>query len=477
MNLFLLFLTLCLAPFAAASSDRPNILIIIADDLGIGDVGFSGGRDFPTPNIDSLARDGATFAAGYTTAPVCSPSRAGYLTGRYQQRFGHEFNPATGNVRQEGLPLSETLLPALLRHAGYHTAIVGKWHLGTEPGFEPLARGFDEQPLGFLGGARAYLGDIRGPGRTLLKDGRPTTATGYLTDQLGDEAAAFIRRRAQEQQPWFLWMAFNASHIPMDTTQEILARVPASVSAERRNLAAMTISLDDNVGKLLRTLEDTGQAGRTLLVFSSDNGGAKESHASNRHLRGAKGSTFEGGIRTPLALRWPGLARPGTLISAPTNTLDIAATAVAAATGTVPENWDGRDLAPALAGKATPDPSRPLFWRMGGRWAVRAGDWKLVGDGASPLLINLREDPSESTDLSAKHPEKRRELEALYRVWEQTLAPPLWDDPERPARRAERTVRPIVLTVSGAVALAALLMGARLLRGRRLISRDPPPDS
>jgi arylsulfatase A-like enzyme len=418
----------------APAAQKPNLLVIIADDLGVGDIGFSGGKQFPTPHIDRIAREGVVLTSGYLTAPVCSPSRAGYLSGRYQQRFGHEFNPAVGNVEQTGLPLSEKLLPARLREAGYHTAIIGKWHLGTSAAFQPLARGFHEQPLGFLGGARDYLGDVRGPARTLLKDGKPAAAKGYLTHQFGDEAVAFIQRRKEAPAPWFLYMAFNASHTPMDTTPELLARVPASVPPGRRKIAAMTMALDDNVGKLLAALEATGQADRTLVVFTSDNGGAPASNASNLHLRGHKGNTFEGGIRTAMAVRWPGVTKPGTTLDAPTNTLDLTATYLAAATGSVPTEFDGRDLAPALGGKATLDPARPLFWRMGQHWAVRAGDWKLVcvregrRNKANPtsLLVNLKEDPSEKTDLSAKHPEKRKELETLFRNWEKTLAKPLW---------------------------------------------------
>lgn len=430
----LLTLLVLSASLAAAEPPKPNILLIIADDLGIGDIGFSGGKDFPTPNIDRLAREGASFPAAYLTAPVCSPSRAGYLSGRYQQRFGHEFNPAVGNVDQIGLPLSEKLLPARLRDAGYATAMVGKWHLGTAKDFQPLARGFDEQLLGFLGGARDYQGDTRGPARTLLRNGQPAEAKGYLTDQFGDEGAGYIARQKSSAKPWFLWMAFNASHTPMDTTPETLARVPASVPAARRKIAAMTIALDDNVGKLLKALDESGQAGRTLVVFTSDNGGAPASNASNLHLRGSKGNTFEGGVRTAMAIRWPGIAKPGSALAAPTHTLDVAATALAAATGSVPKDFDGRDLAPALAGKADLDPARPLFWRMGTNWAVRAGDWKLVGgrEGRGPnaksltLLVNLKSDPSEKTDLSAQHPDKRKELETLFKAWEKTLAKPLW---------------------------------------------------
>ena len=280
-----LLIALLAAVLGGAEPVRPNILVILADDIGIGDVGFSGSQDVATPNIDRLAREGVMFTAGYLSAPVCSPSRAGYLSGRYQQRFGHEFNPQAGNVFQFGLPTSEKLLPARLKEAGYHTAIVGKWHLGTSQQYHPLSRGFEEQPLGFLGGARTYLGKVGGPAQTLQKDGQATEPKGYLTDQFGDEAAAYIER-SKGKGPWFLWMAFNASHTPLEATEAYLARVPKSVPEHRRTVVAMTMALDDNVGKLLRALEATGQAKDTLVVFTSDNGAAQSSHASNLKLRG-----------------------------------------------------------------------------------------------------------------------------------------------------------------------------------------------
>ena len=426
----------CLLALLAAggkAADRPNILVILADDLGIGDTGFSGGKDFPTPNIDRIAREGAVFTAGYLTAPVCSPSRAGYLTGRYQQRFGHELNPSEGGQDREGLPMTETLLPARLREAGYRTAIVGKWHLGSGVAFHPLNRGFDEQPLGFLGGSRSYLGKEKSRTRALQSEGKPTETTAYLTDAFGDAGAAFISRR-RDKGPWFLYMAFNASHTPLETTPAHMARVPDSVPAARRRLAAMTLALDDNVGKLLAALDAGGQASDTLVVFTSDNGGSTASHASNLGLRGHKGTPFEGGIRTAMALRWPARVKAGSVIAAPTSTLDLAATYLDAATGAVPPGFDGRSLVGALTRGESLDPGRPLFWRSGGRWAVRAGDWKLVcgrkdeGEGGGPItmLVNLRDDPGETTDLSAAQPVKRAELLGLHREWSKGLVPPLW---------------------------------------------------
>jgi len=258
-----------------AAEPRTNILFIVADDIGIGDTGFSGGKDFPTPNIDRIAKEGAILTQAYLTAPVCSPSRAGMLSGRYQQRFGHEMNPGEGAVEQQGLPLSEKLLPARLREAGYRTAAVGKWHLGTEAAYHPMARGFDEQPLGFLGGSRNYIGQGKGIGKGLLTDDKPVELKGYLTDAFGDAGSAFIRRTTDK--PWFLYMAFNAAHGPLQPDEAVMARVPAALKAERRKFAGLMLSLDDAVGKLLAALKASGQDERTLVVFISDNGGQTSS--------------------------------------------------------------------------------------------------------------------------------------------------------------------------------------------------------
>lgn len=411
---------------AAEPAPRTNILFIVADDIGIGDTGFSGGKDFPTPNIDRIAKEGAILTQAYLTAPVCSPSRAGMLSGRYQQRFGHEMNPGEGAVEQQGLPLSEKLLPARLREAGYRTAAVGKWHLGTEAAYHPMARGFDEQPLGFLGGSRNYIGQGKGIGKGLLTDDKPVELKGYLTDAFGDAGSAFIRRTTDK--PWFLYMAFNAAHGPLQPDEAVMARVPAALKAERRKFAGLMLSLDDAVGKLLAAVKQSGQDERTLVVFISDNGGQTLTGASNLDLRGHKGMTWEGGIRTPMALRWPGKIKAGTTLAAPTITLDLSATFMDLATGKVPADYDGRSLLGALTRGETLDPARPLHWRFGTQWATRIGDWKLTRSvGAeTPELHNLATDPNEKHDLAAAQPEKLRELEASHAAWNKTLVAPLW---------------------------------------------------
>lgn len=419
-------LLLLVACARGAEEPRTNILFIVADDIGIGDTGFSGGKDFPTPNIDRIGKEGAICTHAYLTAPVCSPSRAGMLSGRYQQRFGHEMNPSEGAVEQQGLPLSEKLLPARLREAGYRTAAVGKWHLGTGESYHPMARGFDEQPLGFLGGSRNYIGDGKGIGKGLLTDDKPVELKGYLTDAFGDAGVRFIRRTTDK--PWFLYMAFNAAHAPLQTDPSVEARIPAALKGSRRKFAGLMLSLDDAVGKLLAAVKESGQDQRTLIVFISDNGGQTLTGADNLNLRGHKGMTWEGGIRTPMALRWAGHIKPGTSVDAPTITLDLTATFVDLASGKVPTDYDGRSLLGAVTRDEKLDSNRPLHWRFGTQWATRIGDWKLTQSvGAETAeLHNLATDPSEQKNLASSQPEKLRELEASHAAWNKTLVAPLW---------------------------------------------------
>lgn len=432
--------SLCLFCLSGQATTQPNILLIVADDLGIGDVGFSGGKDFPTPFIDRIAKEGAIFTSAYLTAPVCAPSRAGILSGRYQQRFGHEMNPREGPVEQEGLPLSEKLLPARLAAAGYRTGIVGKWHLGTEEPYHPLQRGFIEQPLGFLGGSRAYSGSGKGIGKGLLVDGKPVEKDGHLTDALGDAAADFINRN--KSKPWFLYAAFNAPHGPLQPNEAVLARVPESLKGERRKFAGLMISLDDAIGKLLAAIKASGQDENTLVVFISDNGGQTLVGASNLDLRGHKGMTWEGGIRTPMAMRWPGKISPGTICATPTISLDIGATFMDLATGSVPKDYDGRSLQGMLTRQEKLDNNRPLHWRFGPKWATRVGDWKIIrataGDDVE--LYNLVQDPTEKTNLAAAHPEKLKEMQAIHAEWNKTLMAPLWSG--NPGQVREESAKP-----------------------------------
>ncbi len=417
---------LCLFCLNVPAATQPNILLIVADDIGIGDTGFSGGKDFSTPFINRIAKEGIIFSSAYLTAPVCSPSRAGILSGRYQQRFGHEMNPSEGGVHQQGLPLSEKLLPARLAAAGYRTGIVGKWHLGTEEAYHPLQRGFAEQPLGFLGGSRNYNGVGKGIGKGLLTDDKPVELNGYLTDAFGDAAVGFINRN--KGKPWFLYAAFNAAHGPLQPNEAVMARVPESLKGDRRKFAGLMLSLDDNIGKLLAAIKASGQDEDTLVVFISDNGGQTLVGASNLDLRGHKGMTWEGGIRTPMAMRWPGKISPGTICATPTITLDISATFMDLATGSVPKDYDGRSLLGMLTHQEKLDDNRPLHWRFGTKWATRVGDWKIIraSEGEGVELYNLALDPAEKTNVASAHPEKLKEMQTIHSDWNKMLIAPLW---------------------------------------------------
>ncbi|MBM3728339.1 MAG: sulfatase [Acidobacteria bacterium] len=428
----------------AATPRRPNILWILADDLGYGDLGCYGGQEIPTPHLDRLAAQGIRFTDAYVSAPYCSPTRAGLLTGRYQQRFGHEFNAHSSKAFLErggkedvlGLPLSETTIAARLRDAGYTTGAIGKWHLGERPEFHPNRRGFDEF-YGFLGGARQYVPGSRGVGPVeIQRNGQPSPWTGYLTDRLGEEAAQFIER--SREKPWFLYLAFNAVHTPMEAPDGALARFSHIQDPRRRTYAAMLARLDDAIGAVLTQLSQTGQDRDTLVVFLGDNGGPTNKYSvngsTNTPLRGSKGDTWEGGIRVPMIARWTGRLPAGALYRHPVIQLDLAATALTLATGSVPAaaRFDGIDLLPHLTGRRRSAPHQSLFWRFGDHFAIRQGRWKAVHtwDTRAPQLYDLQSDLAETRDLASTHPRRLARLLEDWKRWNGTLIPPAWPRPD-----------------------------------------------
>jgi len=423
-----------------AHARQPNIVILLADDLGYADLGFQGCQDIPTPNIDRLAAGGTRCTNGYVSGPYCSPTRAGLLTGRYQQRFGHEFNPGEAGA---GMPVEETTMADRLKKAGYATGLVGKWHLGGNPRFHPNQRGFDEF-FGFLGGAHPYFADRGAP---ILRNDQVVDERDYLTDAFGREAVAYIDRH--KDHPFFLYLAFNAVHTPMQADDARLKRFKKIANPTRRTYAAMTSAMDDAVGAVLDKLTASGLEDDTLIFFFSDNGGPTMASTTvngsiNAPLRGSKRTTLEGGVRVPFVVRWPGKVPSGKTFDGAFIQLDVLPTALAAAGVAVQPEWklDGVDLLPWLRGEKQGAPHDSLYWRFGSQMAIRQGDWKAVrydstadgkpGRKATPArLYNLADDIGESQDLAEAQPEKLKTLLANWDEWNAELVTPLWGSGSR----------------------------------------------
>jgi arylsulfatase A-like enzyme len=435
----------------AAASDRPNILFIVADDLGYGELGCQGHPEIPTPNIDSIARHGCRFTSGYVSCPVCSPTRAGLMTGRYQQRFGHEFNPGPVEDASDafGLNRDEKTIAERLKAAGYATGMVGKWHLGTREGLRPTDRGFDEF-FGFLGGAHPYVGNRR---RAQVMRGTQLIAEQeYLTDAFRREAVAFVDRH--KSQPFFLYLAFNAVHAPLQATDKYRERFPKVDDPKRQTFCAMLSAMDDAIGAVLTRLHDARLEEKTLIFFISDNGGpTPQTTSRNNPLRGTKATTWEGGIRIPFMIQWKGHVPEGKVDDRPVIGLDLHPTALAAAgvTAAPEKKLDGVNLLPYLQGGNTGLPHAVLFWRFGAQMAVRSGDWKITRAAGQPglerkrkrlrgpvvgELFNLAQDIGESKDLAADHTEKVKELMDAWEKWNSELMAPRWQRASPPRRRA-----------------------------------------
>jgi len=442
MKPIILTVALCLlnplAALPAADSSgpaKPNIIFIIGDDCGFNEFSFQGGK-IPTPRIDSIAKGGVTLTHGYVTSAVCSPSRAGLLTGRYQERFGYYGNLPFKQIAIEGVPLTETMLPAALKPAGYRSIAIGKWHLGWDPKFRPCERGFDDF-YGFLHGSRSYF-PIKNPEyqHELMLDRKsagPEKFT-YTTDEFGDRAVAYIDRC--KDQPFFLYLAFNATHSPRDTLPEDLAKAGGGNKVADK-IAAMTIALDRNVGKVLDALDRNHLAENTLVVFLSDNGGEKRH--DNGPLRGYKHDVYEGGIHVPFVMRWPKVLPAGVKYEQPVISLDLFATSLAIAGLPMPtaKPLDGVNLIPFLTGKTTERPHQTLYWMFGTGWAVRDGDLKLVLNRdrkGPPELFNLASDLSEKKDLAASKPETVVRLQSLFDKWKSQNKPSLWGNAKASAK-------------------------------------------
>lgn len=421
---------------------RPNIIVIVSDDQGYADVGVHGCQDIPTPSIDSIAENGVRFTDGYVSCPVCSPTRAGLITGRYQQRFGHEFNtgpPPQGLEPHVGLPLDQVTLADRLKAAGYVTGAVGKWHFGIYEHFHPFKRGFDEF-FGFLHGGHSYIDPGVGTWNPILRGTEEVDEKEYLTDAFSREAVAFIERHPEE--PFFLYLTYNAVHTPMQAPEKYLERFPHIEDQKRRTYAAMLSAMDDGIGAVLDKLKELGVYEDTLVFFFSDNGGPTRANASNNEpLRGTKGTMYEGGIRVPFMVQWPRRIRAGKVYDKPVSSLDVFPTAVAAAGGELPEDRviDGVDLLPHLTGKKRRRPHDILFWRMGQNYAVRSGSWKMIRSGeAAAQLYDLSKDIGEGNDLAAEKPKVVKRLSEALAKWESELSEPVWTRAQRRKKRQQQ---------------------------------------
>lgn len=472
-----MFLLAGVWPIAAQASHPtqpvalPNILLLIADDLGYGELGCQGNNQIPTPHIDALAEGGVRFTQAYVTAPNCSPSRAGIFSGCFPTRFGYEFNPvgAENDEPDRGLPSKLQILPELLRAAGYMTGLVGKWHLGGTAKYHPLRHGFGEF-FGFTHEGHYYVPthdnsvhsmlrraslpageqtpfhlrhnvwlsthmghdepayDANNP---ILRNGQPVDEADYLTDAFTREAIRFIEQN--HNAPWFLTLSYNAVHSPLQgktTTYRSLASID---NPHRRIFASMVVDLDCSVGMVLGRLKELQLADRTLVFFLSDNGGpTKELTSSNRPLRGGKGSMYEGGIRVPFIVSWPGTIPGGAQCDDTVSAVDIYATAASASGTPPPEGIDGIDLLPLLvAGTSVDAHPRTLYWRQGRRAALRRNEWKIVSSDCHAVdppweLYNLSNDLRESMNLAQSYPGVLQQLISSWEQLDSQMADPLF---------------------------------------------------
>jgi arylsulfatase A-like enzyme len=441
LQIFVFFLLF--TQIGAAKVEKPNMIVIMCDDLGYADVGFNGCQDIPTPHIDSIARNGVRCTNGYVAYPVCGPSRAGFMTARYPQRFGFERNPQYQPQDSDmGLTREEKTIAELLRPAGYHSGIIGKWHLGAHiPTSHPMKRGFDEF-YGHLGGGHVYFPekltirrsqDAKGESESyrtwLMKNFEPVPPRKYLTDDFSDEAVSFVERN--RDWPFFLFLSYNAPHTPLEATEKYLNRFSDIQDPKRKTYAAMVSAVDDGVGRVLKEVRRHGLEEKTIICFLSDNGGPTSKNASrNNPLRGDKGDAWEGGFRVPFALQWKGRLPEGRVYDKPVSALDLGGTVVSLSGAEVPEGkpLDGVNLIPYLTGENKGAPHEAIYLRQfdRNRFAVRQGNEKILipWKGGKAQLYDLGKDLGESTDLADRFPDKVEHLNRLRIQWNRQLREP-----------------------------------------------------
>ncbi|MDW7694915.1 sulfatase-like hydrolase/transferase [Flammeovirgaceae bacterium SG7u.111] len=433
-HVFLIALFIGLVSCNLFAQEKPNIIVILTDDQGWSDVGFNGCTDIPTPALDKLASEGVVFDQGYVSAPYCSPSRAGLLTGRYQSRFGHDCNPPyIENGEEVGTPLSEVMISDYLKAGGYKTCAIGKWHLGDAQKFQPNERGFDHW-FGFSAGGTNYWGFPQGNHKTIYRNKEKVDQKelSYLTDDFTEEAVSFIKENKDD--PFFIYLAYNAPHAPDHTTEEYLEKTKHIEYGGRSVYGAMVAGVDAGVGAIDKTLTELGIKENTMVIFLSDNGGRAE-HADNRPYRGHKGMIFEGGIRVPFVMTWPKGLEGGKRYGEPIISLDILPTALAAAgIDKKPKNkLDGVNVLPYLKEEKKGIPHDFLVWRTvnGFEYGVRKGNYKLYKSTYKDkfLLFDLSKDSYERNDIAEQNPKVVAELKEDFEKWNKDMIAPLWLDP------------------------------------------------
>lgn len=439
----------------AFAQQPPNIVMIVADDMGYADCGPYGCKDIPTPNLDALAKGGVRFTQGYVSGTVCSPSRAALMTGRYHYRDGVYDWVQPG---KKGLDPEVPTIADYLKKAGYRTCIVGKWHLGESETCNPLNRGFDEF-YGFLGGGRSYFSRTKkgkdganskdGAYQQIVRGREPVPEFDYTTHLFGRDGAAFIERQSGQPNPFFLYLAFNAVHTPMEAPDDYLKRFEAIENKGRRTYAAMLSAMDDAIGKVLETLKKAGVEDNTLVCFISDNGGPitrnAPNHSSNKPLKGGKGETWEGGIRVPFIMKWPKGLPVSVTYENPVIHMDMTATFLELSGQKMNEKFpmDGVSLLPYLKDASKKRPVS-FFWEYGPQWAIRKDNWKLVnacpsgkqGGPCITALYDLSTDSSEQQDRSAGNSERMNDMKAAWAAWKKDVMggrTPVYADKMNPA--------------------------------------------
>ncbi|MDO6490205.1 MULTISPECIES: sulfatase-like hydrolase/transferase [unclassified Cellulophaga] len=441
-----------ITPKVDTNTKQPNILLVLCDDLGYSDVGFNGSTDIKTPELDKLASNGTMFTSAYVAHPFCGPSRAALLTGRYPHTIGSQFNlPANGESLGKGISTNEQFIAKTLQESGYYTGAIGKWHLGATQEFHPNQRGFTDF-YGFLGGGHNYFPEEYRPkyekqkkaNKKIIRDyilplehnGKEVKETEYLTDAFSREASRFVKEASNKEKPFFLYLAYNAPHVPLEAKEEDLKIFLDIKDKDRKTYAAMVYAVDRGVGAIVNTLKETNQLENTLIIFLSDNGGNTDHGATNFPLHGRKGDTWEGGYRVPMFMYWPKHIAKGEKNNFPINSLDLYPTLAHLAKARIPNNkiLDGKNAWESILTNKDLHKKETLFAMRHREGytdvSARKDEWKALKVSKQPWkLFKITEDIGEENDLSTKHPDILNSLVSDAEKWSKTHTEPLWFDP------------------------------------------------